>query len=65
MEISLTIEAGTAADLKERLAKALDPVCAIMDECASLGFTPLWDNLSPQPPTNKYKPVNLRLVRTY
>jgi hypothetical protein len=65
MEISLTIEAGTAADLKQRLAKALEPVCEIMDECNALGFQPGWDNIAPQPPTNKHKPVNLRLVRIY
>jgi hypothetical protein len=58
-------EADIAADLKDRLAKALEPVGVLMDEANAHGLMVQWDSFAPQPPYYKHKPNNLRLVKHY
>jgi hypothetical protein len=58
-------EAEIAADLKQRLEKAIEPVAALIDEAAAQGLLVQWDGFAAGPPFFKHRPLNLRLVKHY
>lgn len=58
-------ESEIAADLKRRMAEALQPVYELMREANQAGLVIQFDTIAPAPPTMQYIAHGLRVVKIY
>jgi hypothetical protein len=57
-------DADIAAELKAKIAEALKPVCALIDEAAAAGFLVNWTNIHPNA-FGKREVIDLHLVKRF